>query len=138
MAPSRPKASKLTQNGSQNRLKTVGILLKMLLEKGLETRSKRCPKGDLKEEPPQNMENVSSIYYVSRFSHVGQSKKHTWLSEFWGPYLMKKMVLKKTPLLNMFGGLRGHLVAPSMICEFPNGVPMWRQHPRKMRLGMYV
>ena len=33
-------------------------------------------KGYIKEEPSKNMENVSSIYYLPRFSHVERSKKN--------------------------------------------------------------
>ena len=47
----------------------VGILV---FEKGLKTRSKRGPKGDSKEDPTKNMENVSSIHYLLRFSHIVQ------------------------------------------------------------------
>ena len=50
---------------------SVGILVEMLFEKGLKTRSKRSPKGDSKEEPAKNMENVGSIYYLLCFSHIG-------------------------------------------------------------------
>ena len=58
------------------RAPSVGILVEVLFKKGLETRSKRGPKGDLKEEPSKNMEKVSSINYLLRFSRVGRSKKH--------------------------------------------------------------
>ena len=89
----RPKLD--SKSGSKNKLKkgpplqgplehlsapSVGILVKMLLEKGLETRSKRGQKEDSKEEHPQNMENVSSIHYLLRFSHVGRCKEQSFLS----------------------------------------------------------
>ena len=51
---------------------SVGILVKMLLEKGFETRSKRGPKEDSKEEPSKNL---ISIHYLQRFGHVGGPKK---------------------------------------------------------------
>ena len=70
---------------------SVGILVEMLFEKGLKTRSKRGPKGDSKEDPAKNMENVSSIHYLLRFSHIERSKKHSFLNQFWGPYLEKRI-----------------------------------------------
>ena len=70
---------------------SVGILVEMLFEKGLKMRLKRGPKGDSKEEPAKNMEHVSSIHYLLRFSHIERSKKHNFLNQFWGPYLEKKV-----------------------------------------------
>ena len=107
---------------------SVGILVKMLFEKGLETRSQWGPKGDLKEEPSKNMENVSSIHYLLRFSHVGRSKKHHLLGNFLGPYSVKKAGpekdTSKTHLCRLPwppGGTQ---------CDFwvPNGVPIGTQN----------
>ena len=65
--------------------------MEMLFEKGLKTKSERGPKGDSKEDPAKNMENVSSIHYLLCFSHTERSKKHNFLSQFWGPYLEGKV-----------------------------------------------
>ena len=62
---------------------SLGILVEMLFEKGLKRKSKRDPKDDSKEELAQNMENVSSIHYLQRFSHIERSKKHDFLNNFW-------------------------------------------------------
>ena len=70
---------------------SVGILVEMVFEKGLKTKSKRNQKGDSKEEPAKNIENVSSIHYLLCFSHTERSKKHNFLNQFWGPYLEKKV-----------------------------------------------
>ena len=65
-------------------------MVEMMFEKGLKTVSKRGPKGESKEDPTKNMENVSSIHYLPRFSHIERFKKHDFLIQFWGPYLEKK------------------------------------------------
>ena len=107
---------------------SVGILAEMSSGKGLKTRSKWGPKGDLKEESSKNMVNVISIHYLPRFSHVGRSKKHNFLGNFLGAYLVKKAGpgkdTSKTHLCRLPwppGGTQ---------CDFwvPNGVPIWRQN----------
>ena len=63
--------------------------MEMLFEKDLKTKSKMNPKGDSKEEPAKNMENVGSIHYLLCFSHIEQSKKHNCLNQFGGAYVVK-------------------------------------------------
>ena len=41
------------------------------------------PKGDSKEEPAKNMENIGSIHYLLGFSHIERSKKQNFLISFW-------------------------------------------------------
>ena len=57
-------------------------MVEMLFEKDLKTRSKMNPKGDSKEEPAKNMENVGSIHYLLCFSHIERSKKQNFLISF--------------------------------------------------------
>ena len=52
-----------------------GHFVEMSLKKGLETTLEGGPKGDLKEKPPKNMENMSSIHCLVYFSHVERYKK---------------------------------------------------------------
>ena len=66
-------------------------MVEMLFEKGLKTKSERGPKGDAKEDPAKNMENVSSIHYLLRFSHIERSKKHSFWNQFRGPFLENKI-----------------------------------------------
>ena len=95
----------------------------MLFEKGLKTRLNRRPKGDSKEDPAKNMENVRLIHYLLRFNHIERSKKHNFLNQFRGQYLNKKVDpekdTSKTHLWKLTwppGGTQ---------CDFwvPNGVP---------------
>ena len=98
--------------------------METLLEKGLKTRSKRCPKGGTKEDPAKNTDNISSIHYLLRFSHIDRSNKYGVLNQFWGPYLEKRVGPEKDTSKTYLWKLTWPPGGTQ--CDFwvPNGVPI--------------